>query len=89
MQMNAQSLVVAGAGNTGSHVLSELARLNRPLARCPACGRRMVSAGFDSLESLDAASASEFSELTLTQIGLRAGDIISSGKNQHWLMEAA
>jgi hypothetical protein len=49
----------------------------------------MVSADFDSLESLDAASAGEFSELTLTQIGLRSGDIISSGKNQHWLMEAA
>jgi molybdopterin/thiamine biosynthesis adenylyltransferase len=66
-----------------------LLRLNRPLARCSACGRRMVSADFDSLESLDAASAGEFSELTLTQIGLRSGDIISSGKNQHWLMEAA
>ena len=63
-------------------------RLNRPLARCSACGRRMVSAGFDSLESLDATSAGEFSELTLTQIGLRAGDIISSGINQQWMMEA-
>jgi adenylyltransferase/sulfurtransferase len=64
-------------------------RLNRPLAHCATCGRRMVSIGFGSLECLDADSAGEFLNLTLAQIGLRDGDIINSGKNNHWLMEAA
>lgn len=64
-------------------------RLNRPLARCIECGRRMVSQDFSALECLDAESAGEFANLTLAQIGLRAGDIISSGKNNHWLLEAA
>jgi hypothetical protein len=64
-------------------------RLNRPLAHCSDCGQRMVSQGFGSLECLDAESAGEFLNLTLAQIGLRDGDIISSGKNSHWLLEAA
>ena len=63
-------------------------RLNRPLAHCSACGRRMVSLGFGSLERLDADSAGEFLNLTLAQIGLRDGDIISCGMNNHWLLEA-
>jgi len=49
----------------------------------------MVSLGFGALECLDAMSAGEFSDLSLAQIGLRAGDIISSGNNNHWLLEAA
>jgi molybdopterin/thiamine biosynthesis adenylyltransferase len=64
-------------------------RLNRPLARCTACNRRMVSAGFGSLERLDAQFAKEFSDFTLTQIGLRAGDIVSCGKWHHRELEAA
>ncbi|MGD0293339.1 MAG: ThiF family adenylyltransferase [Terracidiphilus sp.] len=64
-------------------------RLNRPLVRCPACGKRMVSAGFGSLESLNMESARGYYDLTLAQIGLREGDIISSGSNEHWQMEAA
>jgi adenylyltransferase/sulfurtransferase len=64
-------------------------RLNRPLARCAACGRRMVSSGFGSLESLNQETAGEYAELTLDQIGLRAGDIVSSGKCEHRLLEAA
>lgn len=63
-------------------------RLNRPLAHCSACGRRMASLGFDALERLDADSAREFLDLTLAQIGLRDGDIISSGMNNHWHLEA-
>ncbi len=64
-------------------------RLNRPLARCSACGRRMASSGFGLLESLNEETAGEFAELTLAQIGLRAGDIVSSGKCEHRLLEAA
>ena len=64
-------------------------RLNRPLAHCSVCGCRMASLGFGSLECLNADSAGDFSDRTLAQIGLRAGDIISGGKNNHWLLEAA
>jgi molybdopterin/thiamine biosynthesis adenylyltransferase len=64
-------------------------RLNRPLARCSVCGRRMVSAGFGSLERLDSDLAGESLNLTLAQIGLRAGDIVSCGKWHHRELEAA
>jgi molybdopterin/thiamine biosynthesis adenylyltransferase len=64
-------------------------RLNRPLARCPVCDRRMVSSGFGSLERIDSALVGEYSGLTLTQIGLRAGDIVSGGNRCHRILEAA
>jgi hypothetical protein len=68
--------------------LTKALRLNRPLARCCACGRRMVSSGFGSLENLNSETTKDFADLTLAQIGLRVGDIISSGNNNHWLLEA-
>lgn len=64
-------------------------RLNRPLARCPACGRRMVSAGFGSLERIDSSLVGENTSLTLAQVGLRAGDIVSGDNRHHRLLEAA
>ncbi|MGA7342135.1 MAG: ThiF family adenylyltransferase [Terracidiphilus sp.] len=67
----------------------ESLRLNRPLARCPACDRRMVSSGFGALERLDAALAGEYSGLTLAQIGLRAGDIVSGADRHRRILEAA
>jgi len=73
----------------GCHHQERALRLNRPLARCSACGRRLVSTGFGSLESLNEETACEFTELTLAQIGLRAGDIISSGKCEHRILETA
>jgi molybdopterin/thiamine biosynthesis adenylyltransferase len=64
-------------------------RLNRPPSRCSVCNRRMVTAGFGSLERLDAEFAKEYSDFTLAQIGLRAGDIVSCGKWHHRELEAA
>jgi hypothetical protein len=68
-------------------------RLNRPPARCAACNRRMVTAGFGSLDRLDRGLAGGYTNLTLSQIGLRAGDIITGGDQrhriQHRLLEAA
>lgn len=64
-------------------------RLNRPLARCPVCDRRMVSSGFGSLDRIDSALAGEYSNLTLAQIGLRAGDIVSGGNRHHRILEVA
>lgn len=61
----------------------KLLRLNRPLARCQACNRRMVSSGFGSLDRLDRERVGEYCDLTLAQIGLRAGDIVSSGGRNH------
>jgi molybdopterin/thiamine biosynthesis adenylyltransferase len=58
-------------------------RLNRPLARCPLCNRRMVSSGFGSLDRLDLNFAQKYSDLTLAQIGLRAGDIVTGGSQHH------
>jgi molybdopterin/thiamine biosynthesis adenylyltransferase len=60
----------------------KLLRLNRPLARCAVCNRRMVSSGFGSLECIDSSLVGEYSTLTLAQVGLHAGDIVSSG-NRH------
>jgi len=70
------------------HRGEESLHLNRPQARCPACNRRMVSSGFGSLERLDRVLMKEHSNLTLTQIGLRAGDILSSGSRHHRIVEA-
>lgn len=64
-------------------------RLNRPLARCRACNRRMVSAGFGSLDRIDSSLVGEFASLTLAQIGLRAGDIVSGNARHHCILEAA
>ena len=64
-------------------------RLNRPLARCPVCGRRMVSTGFGSLERIDSYLVGENAGLTLAQVGLRAGDIVSGDNRHHRLLEAA
>jgi molybdopterin/thiamine biosynthesis adenylyltransferase len=64
-------------------------RLNRPLARCAACDRRMASSGFGARECLDSTLAVEHRGLTLAQVGLRAGDIVSSGERHRLLVEAA
>jgi molybdopterin/thiamine biosynthesis adenylyltransferase len=78
------ALVCPGCGR-----LEKSLRLNRPLARCSPCNRRMVSPGFGSLERLDSESAGEHCDLTLAQIGLRAGDIVSSGNRHYRISEAA
>jgi molybdopterin/thiamine biosynthesis adenylyltransferase len=66
----------------------ESLRLNRPLARCPVCDRRMVPPGFGSLERLDSELASdEYESLTLAQIGLRAGDIVSNESRHYRITE--
>jgi molybdopterin/thiamine biosynthesis adenylyltransferase len=71
----------------------ESLRLNRPLARCPECNRRMVATGIGSLDRLDRELAGEFAHLTLAEVGLRVGDIISGGDRhhriQHRMLEAA
>jgi hypothetical protein len=68
-------------------------RLNRPAARCPACNRRMVTAGFGALDRLDRELAGAYANLSLAQIGLRTGDIVTGGDQhrriQHRLLEAA
>jgi hypothetical protein len=67
----------------------ESLRLNRPLARCSTCHRRMVSSGFGALDRIDTELVGKFSNLTLAQIGLRAGDIVSSGNRHRRILEAA
>lgn len=64
-------------------------RLNRPLARCPACDRRMVTIGFGALQRIDSTLVEGYSNLTLEQIGLRTGDIVSNGNRHRRIMEAA
>ena len=64
-------------------------RLNRPLARCPQCNRRMASQGFGSLERLTPSLVRDYLHLTLADIGLHAGDIVSSGSRHRLLLEAA
>jgi len=78
------ALVCPGCGR-----LEKSLRLNRPLARCSPCNRRMVSPDFGSLECLHSELAAEHRNLTLAQIGLRAGDIVSSGNRHYRISEAA
>jgi len=63
-------------------------RLNRPLARCPECNRRMVTAGFGAMDRLDSTSINGSSHLTLAQIGLLPGDIVSCGTRHRRIVEA-
>ena len=67
----------------------EAFRLNRPLARCPSCGRRMVAPGFDARARLDSSLSPEHRALTLAEAGLRAGDVVSAGGWHYELLEAA
>jgi len=64
-------------------------RLNRPLARCAACGRRMTAPGFDARDRLDSRLPRAHRDLTLAQIGLRAEDLVSAGDWHYQLKEAA
>jgi molybdopterin/thiamine biosynthesis adenylyltransferase len=61
----------------------ESLRLNRPPARCPTCNRRMVATGIGSFDRLDRELAGDYLSLTLAQIGLRAGDIVTGGDWTH------
>jgi molybdopterin/thiamine biosynthesis adenylyltransferase len=79
-----QALACPGCG-----VRSEMLRLNRPLARCSECDRRMASPDFSSLASLDMGLSEKYRELTLAQIGLCAGDVISSNERHYLIEEAA
>jgi molybdopterin/thiamine biosynthesis adenylyltransferase len=72
-------LVCPACGRKGEKSL----RLNRPLARCAVCNRRMASSGFGSLERLNRELAGEFTNMTLAEIGLKTGDIISGGGQHH------
>lgn len=67
----------------GCNRRQQVLRLNRPLARCAVCNRRMVTVGFGSFNRIDASLACGYEELTLAQIGLRTGDIVSDGSRRH------
>jgi hypothetical protein len=84
----------------GHHFVSELVctgcgrrenalRLNRPVARCSFCNRRMASTGFGSIARLEREYAGEFMGRTLAEVGLRVGDIVSNGYRHRLLGEAA
>jgi adenylyltransferase/sulfurtransferase len=66
----------------------QLLRVNRPLARCTECNRRMVTTGFGGLERLDSNLPDEYRTLTLAQIGVRIGDVVSA-KDKHYLITEA
>lgn len=57
-------------------------RLNRPLARCVNCDRRMVTPGF-VLERLDSELPGEYRTLTLAQIGIRDADLVTAGDRHY------
>ena len=78
-----RELVCPGCG-----LQMKMLQLNRPLTRCPKCNRRMVSPGFSSMQLLDSALADEYRNLTLAQIGICAGDIVSSGNRHYCIVEA-
>ncbi len=64
-------------------------RLNRPQARCANCDRRMASAGFGALDHLDSTLAAPFVHLTLDQLGIHSGDIVSGDRGHRQIVEAA
>lgn len=62
-------------------------KLNRPLKTCLSCRRRMVPPGFDARTSIDSNLPDEYRRLTLAQIGLRLGDVITCGERHFVLAE--
>ena len=70
-----RALVCPGCGRR-----EDALRLDRPAANCPVCDRRMAPPGFDIAERLDAGSCAEYGHLTLAQLGLLAGDIVTVGE---------
>lgn len=63
-------------------------RLNRPLAHCAGCGRRMVTPRFDTLDRLDSRLPAAHRDLTMKQAGLHADDVITAGDWHYQLKEA-
>jgi hypothetical protein len=64
-------------------------RLNRPLARCPECKRRLAPVGAGPVERLEPKHAGSFLAMTLGDMGLEAGDIVSCSRGQLELTEEA
>jgi molybdopterin/thiamine biosynthesis adenylyltransferase len=63
-------------------------RLDRPQARCPKCGARMVAPSFDMLlDQLDASLPPELLCRGLAQIGLCSGDVVRGVEKQFELLE--
>jgi sulfur carrier protein ThiS adenylyltransferase len=77
-------LVCPGCGRQESSL-----RLNRPLARCATCDRRMVTPGFGARERLDSTLPEEYRALTLAQIGVRLADVVSAGGRHYRITEAS
>jgi molybdopterin/thiamine biosynthesis adenylyltransferase len=58
-------------------------RLDRPKARCPKCGARLVAPGFDALlDKLDASQPHDCLTRTLAQVGLVHSDVVSGSRQQ-------
>ena len=80
-----RGLVCPGCGRQSEGSL----RLNRPLAHCVACGRRMASPGFDTRYQLGSGLEADSRALSLAQVGLRAGDVVTAGDCHYELVEEA
>jgi molybdopterin/thiamine biosynthesis adenylyltransferase len=62
-------------------------RLDRPKARCPKCGARMVAPGFDGLlGQLDGSLPAECLSRSLAQVGLVPGDVVCGSEKQFELL---
>jgi molybdopterin/thiamine biosynthesis adenylyltransferase len=62
-------------------------RLDRPQARCPKCGVRMIAPSFDAmLAQLDASLPQEYQGRSLAQIGLCPGDVVCGTEKQFELL---
>ncbi len=77
-------LVCPGCGRQESSF-----HLNRPLMRCAQCGRRMVTPGFGARERLDSSLPEEYRSLSLAEIGVRAGDLVTAGARHYQIMEVS
>ncbi len=64
-------------------------RLNRPLARCVTCNRRMAPADFGALDRLGSPLSGEWMGRTFAEIGLRYGDVVSNGHEHFQLAEGS
>lgn len=62
-------------------------RLDRPKARCPQCGARMITPGFDGmLAELDATLPPEYMASSLAKVGFCAGDVVAGADKQYELL---
>jgi len=71
------------------HEKGDTLQLNRPLARCSECNRRMASSRLGELDCLSPELLADIDDQTLAQLGVQIGDVVSCGTRHYQIVGAA